>query len=205
MSYEIITPASGQILTTDEAKAQAVVEHAADNTLVDGYILAAQTLIEALLSRQLLTATLRLNLDRVPLDPDCPSDRLAAGNTIWLRRPPVQSVTHVKYLDSNGTLQTWAADQYEVDLTSVPPRIVRAANASWPSYRPGPKAIQVTFVAGYGLAAAVPQTIKQAAALLVDNFYENRSAVVFGTIASDLPMGVEALLSAERWGGWCDP
>ncbi|MES2789966.1 MAG: head-tail connector protein [Planctomycetota bacterium] len=195
MSYQVVTPASGLILTTAEAKAQIVVEHSADDAYIDGLIAAAQRLIETKLSRQLLPATLRLHRDRFP----CGSDR-----TIWLRRPPVQSVESVKYVASDGTLTTLDPSAYIVDEFFTPPRIVRANGASWPAARVGPQAVQVTFVAGYVNAAAVPATIKQAALLLIDHWYENRSAVAFGTIASDLPQGVEALLSAESWGGWCD-
>jgi len=58
----------------------------------------------------------------------------------------------------------------------------------------------VTFVSGYGAAAAVPKAIKQALLLLIGHLYENREAVTTANL-NELPMAVNALLYPYRvWG-----
>ena len=46
-----------------------------------------------------------------------------------------------------------------------------------------------------GFAVGSSPLVRAAALLIVGHLYENREAVVIGTIATDLPMGVELLLA----------
>ena len=60
-------------------------------------------------------------------------------------------------------------------------------------------AVNVTFVAGYGGASAVPSSFKQAIQLLAGHWYENREAV--SEVAfKEVPFAVTCLLESERWG-----
>jgi uncharacterized phiE125 gp8 family phage protein len=59
--------------------------------------------------------------------------------------------------------------------------------------------IRIRFVAGYGLAAAVPTSLKQACLLLIAHWYEAREAA--GSTVSEvagIPFGVEALVRSYR-------
>jgi uncharacterized phiE125 gp8 family phage protein len=113
--------------------------------------------------RQLVTATYQLELD---------------GWSACIRppRPPLQGVTSIAYLDTQEVLQTLAPSAYRVDTAREPGRILWSPGASLPALAPVPAAVQVVYDAGYGLAAAVPETFKQAILLSVGDLYEHREA-----------------------------
>lgn len=102
--------------------------------------------------------------------------------SIVLPRPPLISVTSVKYVDAGGTLQTLASNQYQVDTRSVPGRLAPAYGVSWPDTRWQPNAVIVQYVAGYASAAAVPDDLKQIVLLACGMLYENREEVIEGTV-----------------------
>lgn len=193
MPIETVTPAASDILTLAEAKAHLIVQHTEDNDYITRLITTATKVVQDRLNRQLINATLRLWLDRFP----CGSDPLE------LRRPKVQSITEIKYVAGDGTLTTWDPANYASDLVSEPARILPVYGTGWPSTRPQMNAVQVKFVAGYGTSPSdVPETIRQAALLLIGHWYLNREAVITGTISTEVQQTVEALLSAESWGGY---
>ncbi|WP_322990890.1 head-tail connector protein, partial [Hoeflea sp.] len=73
--------------------------------------------------------------------------------------------------------------------------------------------VGITYLAGYPTTPEVPEdgetpaipaqstvpaAIKTAILLLIGNWYENRESVVTGTIASELPLAVDALIAPYR-------
>lgn len=163
-----------------------------ENTLLEGYLAAARELAEMQSRRTFVTQTFDLSLVAWP---QC--------NALTLPQPPLQSVTSITYIDSNGVTQTLSSADYLVDAASEPGRVILGYGKSWPSatLRPGP-AITVRFVAGYGNAMQVPQIYKQALLLLVGHFYENREAVTANTRPLQrVPLAVATLLGVNR-GGW---
>jgi len=151
-------------------------------------ITAARQYVENHTGRQLCTATYDLTLDEFPTGVEC----------LYLPRPPLSSVTHLKYYDSNGTLQTWAASNYAVSTATTPGRINLAYSTNWPTPRVIADAITIRYVAGYGASALVPEAIKAAMKLLIGTWFENREGVVTGTIHGPLEHAVEALLEQYR-------
>lgn len=172
----------------EEAKAHLRLDGATEDAYVEALIGAARTHVENVTNRALVQTQYRLDLPGWP-----------AGGVITLPRPPLQAVTAIQYVDDGGTLQTLASDQYQVTVPSGPcaPRgTVRPAYAvTWPSTRPQPNAVQVSFTAGYA-AAACPKPLRAAVLMLVAHFYESREAASVGSIASvETPFGVRALLA----------
>jgi len=109
----------------------------------------------------------------------------------------VASVTHIKYYDADNTLQTLATDQYDVDTKVRPGRIYESEDGDFPNTYERPNAVEVEFIVG-GAASDVPEPIKMAMYLIIGRYYENRQDVVTGTIASELPLMVDHLLTPYR-------
>jgi uncharacterized phiE125 gp8 family phage protein len=185
--YSVAVPPSEEPITLAEAKTHLRVDHDDDDMLITGYIAAARQTCELTARRAFVTQTLELHLEEWPCD------------DLDLPMPPLQSVTSITYIDVDGVTHTVSASDYIVYASLQPGEIHLKWNAAWPSVQlqPGPS-ITVRYVAGYGLAVAVPWQFKSAVLLLVGHFYENREAVVVGTIATVLPMAVKSLLMIDR-------
>lgn len=158
------------------------------DAVLSALLTAARQYVENHTGRQLCSATYDAKRDSLPAD----------NSAIYLPRPPLSSVTSLKYLDSNGTEQTWAASNYRVSTGTDPGRISLAYATCWPTVRAVSDGVTIRFVAGYGGAASVPQALKAAILLLVGNWFENREAVVIGTIQSQLEFAISALLEQYR-------
>lgn len=166
-----------------EAKAQVRFGSTAEDSLMLAYISAARGLVEEMTNRALLTQTWRL-------------DASGFSTRFWLpRAAPIQSVTHVKYYDTSGTLQTLSSTAYRLQAASEPAFLELVDGQSPPSTAVRSDAVQITYVAGYSSAAEVPAPLRQACLLLVAHYFANREPVVTGTIATALPLGVDALVS----------
>lgn len=185
---QTVAPAAEPV-SLAEAKAHLRVDIDDDDDYISGLISAARQYVETATRRAFISQTWRLSLDRWP-----------AGDAIELRKPPLASVSSIVYRDSDGASTTWGTSNYIVDTDSEPGRIVLADGASWPSVTLYPvNPIQVTYVAGYGAAgSSVPQYLRHAVLLLVAHWYENREAILVGTIARDLPLAVESLIYLNR-------
>jgi uncharacterized phiE125 gp8 family phage protein len=169
-------------LSLIEAKNHLRVEAPEDDALIAALIAAARDQLEGETSRQLVTATWRLSLDCFPA-------------VIRLPISPVQSVSSIQYLDANEVLQTLSASVYVVDTDRKPARIAPAYGEVWPTTLPQINAVKVTFVAGYGTPAAVPESIKEALKLMIGHWYENREASITGTIVTALPDGIQRIIN----------
>ncbi len=180
-------------ITLDEAKAQCRVEldFAADDTLLESYIVAARRYCEGLQNRAYITQTWELAISAWP-------DR----DFIRVPLPPLQSVEGVLYYDVDGAEHTLDAGDYIVDTRRQPGRIVLAHGKAWPSrlLRPA-NGIVIQFTAGYGDEAAdVPQEIRHAMLLLIAHWYENREASVTGAsakVSTHIADGVRNLLGLD--------
>jgi uncharacterized phiE125 gp8 family phage protein len=120
---------------------------------------------------------------------------------------PLQSVTSVKYYDENGTLQTLATSYYDVDTTSRPGRVCRAADQTWPALQSDRKSwrVEIVYVVGWTTVAAIPESFKVGTMLLTDHLYENRSSVQVGVGigAVELPLGLTAFFGDRVY--WTPP
>ncbi len=170
-----------------EAKKHLRVDHDDDDTLIMGLIATARRSCEIRARRSFVTQTLEMSLEAWP------------DSEIVLPMPPLQSVTSITYIDAAGATQTVPSTDYLVYPNVEPGLVLLKSTAAWPSaeLQAGP-GIKLRYVAGYGLAIAVPALYKAAMLLMIGHLYENREAVVVGTIVTQLPMAVESLLMHER-------
>lgn len=181
MSITIVIEPTEEPITLAEAVAQVSGYGTAHDTTLTAMIVAARRHVEARLQRGLITQTRALRLDGFP-------------QVLKLREGLLQSVTSITYVDSDGATQTLAAAAYQVDRYSDPPRIKPAFGSVWPSTRDQLNAVTVTYVCGYGAAAAVPQDIKSAIKLIVGDLFNNRESSVVGASYVETPT-VTALLA----------
>jgi uncharacterized phiE125 gp8 family phage protein len=196
MSLVLTTPPTQEPITVDDVLDFSRVDADTDTALVDTLITVARQHIEgAHLNRSLLTQTWDWYLDDFP----CVTDRNPWGSFI-VPRPPLQSVSYIKYTDTDGALQTLSSSLYTVDTSSEPGRITVAYGESWPSVRCIPNAVNVRFIAGWSDVNAIPEPIKQAIRVRTTQLYEHREEILIGASVADLPT-VELLLAEYRMYG----
>ena len=161
----------------------------AEDNLLTMLISAAREYCENVTGRALATQTIEYYLDKFPSD-----------DFFELPRPPLQSVTSIIYKDSAGASTTMTlTTQYLVDSDRTVGRIVLPYGVTWPSftaYTVNP--ITVKYVCGYYASNLIPKAIKQAMLLLIGHWYENREAVLVGTVSKTIEFAVQALLSQYR-------
>jgi len=151
-------------------------------------VIAAREYAEEFQWSALMTQTWELRLDRFPPD------------EIIFSKQPLSSVTSVVYNDLNDASQTLVVDtDYTVDTNSVPGRIVPEFNKVWPTTRGHIDDVTITFVSGYGDETTVPQRIKHAIKLMVEDWYWNRGPV--GKLTDKLKTTVDRLLDFDNFRG----
>lgn len=217
MPKKLITPPTAEPLTLDEAKAHARIDGAADDTYVTGLIPACRELYEKISERSVMAQTWDVAFDDFPRYhrdryngryadasefSDYPERYLHHDLYLELPVPPVQSVTSITYIDSNGTPQTLDPALFQVDLITEPARVYAAYGQAWPGVRLQRNAVTVRIVTGYPDAASVPATMKLAIKALIAHFYENREpvAAVAGVRPEELPLHLHTLLAADSTG-----
>lgn len=185
MALTLVTAPAEEPVALADAKLHMRVDDSDENALITTLIAAARKWCENHTRRQFVTATYDWTLDRFPC-------------VLRVPRPPLASVTSITYVDTAGTTQTVDSDDYRVDIATAPGRITEAYSASWPSTRSVTNAVTVRFVAGYGDAADVPESIITAIKIMVAHWYEHREPVMPGLSISSVPMSVTSLLSPYR-------
>lgn len=121
-----------------------------------------------------------------------------AGGLIRLPFPDVSAISSIKYYDEDNAEQTVDGANYQrvQDALGSVVRLVDDFDAP-AVYDDRLDAVQVTFVAGFGNAAAVPAPLKVAIMLLVSHWNENREAVGAGGF-DEMPFGTKALVAPYR-------
>ena len=169
----LVTAPTEEPVSTAEAKLWLGISSVTHDALVAGLVAAARQWVETNYDVCLVTQTWDVSMDDFPVAcwPENPDG--AIEPTIY----PVQSVTTVKYLDTNGTQQT-VVNTLNVAYTleaplNMPVRILRAYDATWPDVRGIQNAVTLRLVCGFGAASAVPETIKTSIKLMVKLWYDN--------------------------------
>lgn len=152
---------------------------------------AALMRVEGDTGRQLVTAPYELDLYGFP------------PRRIRLPKAPLAAVSGITYVDTAGTPQTWASDQYLVGRPTGPRAgygwIELAYDKVWPDARCHLASVVVQFTAGYGSTSEqIPADLMHAMLMLIGHWYENREAVAIGTISSAMQFGYEALVDNYR-------
>ena len=186
-SWTLTTPPTEEPVTLAEIKDHLRVSGTAEDSLLTLYAQMAREAVEEETWRALMPQTWVLYLAGWPAD-----------GIIELPRPPLASVTSIKYTDEDGVEATLAASNYRVDTAREPGRVVLAPNGEWPSdVLDSVNGVAVTFVAGYADASAVPPMAKAAILLQIGEIYANREAVIVGSTPQVTP-AVQRVLNLLR-------
>ena len=195
-------------VATSDQKSFMRVDFNDDDTLIGELIKVAQNNVEEYTGRAITQQTLQLFLDRLPYYRDenlregvyTAPDLNVSADYIVLPKPPVASITHVKYYANDNTASTFAASNYFADVDSTSARVVLKNGVSWPTLTElrQANAYEVKYIAGYGNSASdVPTPIIQAIKLLTTHLYENREMVTSMSVNS-IPYTVGQLLQPYR-------
>jgi len=184
------TAASGgtEPVTLAEAKTHMRVDSDDENTYIGSLITAAREFVEERQRRQLIYETRYRYFDAFP------------EGEIIIPYPPLVSVTSITYYDDTDSEQTLSSSYYQADTSNEPGRIKLNYGYAWPSTYLRMNAVTVTYVGGYADTADIPDSTKQAILMLVAHWFENREHIITGTIVSEVPMAVEALINIEHSG-----
>jgi uncharacterized phiE125 gp8 family phage protein len=189
LKTNLVTDSTVEPVSVSEVKNHLRVTDNSEDALLAGLITSARKIVEQFTRRTLVNQTWRLYLDQFPY-----------RSTIELPFPPLASVTHIKYYDQDGALQTLPASEYQTDNRSTPGLIVLTENGAWPLTE-GDKvnAVEIEFIAGYGAtAAAVPSPIRLAITHLVSHWFENREPFSSGQMYQ-VPSTFEMILMPYRF------
>ena len=186
---EMTAGPSTEPLSATQAKLHLRVDVSTDDTLITALIVAARMHVEAMTGRCLMLQTWRESIS-------------AFSDVIELQKAPLSSVTSVKYIDADGFEQTASSTTDYRVMKPVGPHAMRGTielvyGGDWPTSRDQSDAVRILYVAGYADAASVPAPLIAAMYLLIGDLYQNREAMIVGTITAANP-AVESLLSPFR-------
>jgi len=185
-SLKVNTAAVNPLFTDAEAKAHLKIDVSTDDVIIANLVAAATQSCEIF--------TNRFFIDTVVTQY---SDTWDEFYTLY--KSPVDSITHVKYYDSDDTQQTLASSNYILGHYSQPARIGVAVGGTLPNLSKRINAVEVKYTVGYGTASTdVPEGIRQAVLLTLSNWYENRQSVITGRTATELPLSSQYLLEQYK-------
>ena len=178
---QTVAPSVEPVTTTDQ-KNWMRVDGSTEDTLIGNLSAASRAWFEMSTGRQCITATWVYKLSTFPV-----------GDLV-LPVSPLQSVTSITYVDTDGATQTWSNSEYTVDTASDIGRVRPNYDIDYPSVRGYIGDVTVTFVAGYGDASSdVPDGALTAIKVLASNWFENRESNAAIKL-HEVPMALQTLV-----------
>lgn len=161
-------------------------EDGTDDGILTGCISAAAGMVESMTGARLVTQTVITKAD----------DWADLAN---LPIAPVQSITSIDYLDTDGEEQSLPSEDYTARLEGLEPSVRLPHGVTWPALLPGSQ-ITLTCVVGYGAPGEQPPTVLHALKIIVGDLYAFRESAQIGSVAGRIPSlaTVEALLANHR-------
>jgi len=183
MLTQLSAPESYPVSLAD-VKEHLKVEHSDEDDLITSYIATATSICEVRTGRAFVEQTWKYHLSEFP------------DSKLYLPKPPLMSVTHIKYYDAENSQQTWSADNYHVVTgTKGQGWIEPISTTTYPTTYTRPDSIEIQFVCGY---ETQPPQAEHLIKLIVGGFYEEREGQSYNTI-KDNP-AVERLANQLRVG-----
>ena len=187
-SLKRTTAPAAEPITLSEAKSHLRVDTSTDDTLITGYITTSREWVEDYIDRALITQRLVMTLDTFPEEIELPRPPMIASGT-------ATAVTVTFVTGEAGGTAVLATTDYRVDRDSTPGIIRNTYAGSWPSHLIDKNSVTVSWWAGYGSAADVPQRAKTAMLMCVHELYEKRGD-------GHMPDAAKRLLDTVSWGSY---
>lgn len=178
----VTAPVALSVVSLAEAKAWCRVDHSDEDGLITSLVNAVESYLDGyagILNRVLAPQTWSQQYDSF-------EERMA------LPMGYVQSVTDVKYFDTNNAEQTLAGTVYQLLSDEIGSYVSLKSGQSWPSIYSRDDAIKITWLAGYASASDVPAAIKVAMRMMITQWYDGRD----GT--DQIPVNAMSLLAPFR-------
>ena len=188
MGLSLITAPTQEPVSLTEMMWHLRVDTSDEDGVIRSIIKASREYCEIFTGRQFVSATYDQTFD-------------GWSTEMILDKPPLSSVTTVKYYDEDGVEQTLSSAIYDVVTNVEPGKIRLAYDQSWATHRSQDEAITVRFIAGYGDPDDVPESIRHAIKLLGAHLYEHREAVSIirrGEVVAEMPMACKSLLWSHK-------
>lgn len=202
MGLSLVAAPATEPISLTEAKSHLRVDHSSDDTLISALITMAREYVEAETNRALFTQTWDWFLDDFP--PPAGNEKQCTDllnlygydyprfSIIEIPKPPLQSITWVKYADpTTGTMTALVnGTDYEYETASERGRLCPVYAKQWPTVKVQLNAVNIRFVCGWTNATVslIPKGLKHAMLLLIGAYYENREAIVTSKDVRELPV-----------------
>lgn len=183
-----ITAPTQEPVTLAELKAHIDCQRDDQDAMLSTMIAAARAKVETDTGRQLVYSTWDMTFDAFP-----------RGPCFYVPRPPLQDIVSILYYDTTGTQVSFGASNYLEHISREPGMVSLAYGSTWPVTQARRDAVSVRFDCGWS-PSAVDERAKQAILLLCGHWYENREAVIVGTIQGATALAYESLIVGLGFG-----
>ena len=189
MYLEKLNQGSFGISTVDRVRHNSRISDKYDDQWIVDALASATDYCERALECCVARSNWRLTLDHFP----------ASNGPIAIPLWPIHQITAIAYTNVNGA----NTSSNVIDIVQpvglgrylLQPKF----GINWPEAQ-SPNGVRIEFSAGFEDLAAVPSTIQRAALMLISHWYENREAVLIGTISKEIELGFSSMVEMVRPG-----
>lgn len=179
LDIEVTVPATEtglDILTVAELKQRLRITHSRLDSVLNDCIVEAADKLQRSLNRTIFPTTYKRWLSKFPDLKNARGEVTAVGKGIIpLPFPPLIRVVEIAIEDGSSPTTAVDADVYTVRTGSLVGEIELNTDQEWPDYDEGPRAISITYKAGY---EEYPPALKRAVAILAGHYFLNPSATI---------------------------
>lgn len=174
-SLNLVTGPEVEPISVTELKTHLRISHSDEDAYLGTLIASVREEAEQITGRSFITQTWQIFMHDFPYSVSdtwwngvrhMPIDYGIEYGYMELPKPPLQSVTHIKYYDNADTATTIAEDSYQVTTyTGLTPKkgtITLRDGYTWPTVTRNKDGVEIQFVTGYGDARTdVPASLRQ--------------------------------------------
>lgn len=187
MNIQRLTYPNTTIITLQEAKDHLRVTSNDEDMVILDCIKSATNLIETYTGQYFLSGSCVAYLD---------TNEFSSYSEVKIWAYPVNEITSVKYLDTNGTEQTFASSNYSTDISSSPARIL---STTIPSVKSNTlNTIRIYFNVGHLSKESIDPELLGWVKIFTAFFYQTRQPEYSGFTVAEIAYKYQAALDKYR-------